>query len=262
MATALLLRFDAPIVSFGGPMVDKRGVTQAFPALSMLAGLLGNALGYDHRDAALLAALQGRLRYAVRRDREGERLRDYQTADLSQGFLLAQNVAWTTRGHVIEREGGDASEGTTERIRDYWADSVVTVALSLRDSGDGPSVGEVGQALVTPERPLFLGRKCCLPAAGVLLSPSPIECDTVGGALVSAPRIPRRRGGWERPCLRAWWPADDPMPPGVEEGSTRVVAIADKRDWVNQIHGGRRLMREGMIDPPDCDIEEGKAANA
>lgn len=262
MLRALLLRFDAPLVSFGGPMVDKRGVTQAFPALSMLAGLLGNALGYDHRDAEKLTALQRRLRYAVRRDREGTRLRDYQTADLSQGFLLAKNVAWTTRGYVIDRAGGSASEGTTERLRDYWADSVTTVAVSLPDGVGGPDLDDVGRALDSPERPIFLGRKCCIPAGRLLVSPTPIECDTVGAALVALPRMPYRRGEGKRRALRAWWPAEDPMPPGVEEEKTRIVAVTDTRDWMNQIHGGRRLLREGLIDPPDRGVGEAEVQDA
>ena len=45
MVDALLLRLDAPLMSFGAPMVDSNGVIQEFPALSMLTGLLGNALG-------------------------------------------------------------------------------------------------------------------------------------------------------------------------------------------------------------------------
>ena len=41
MIEVLLLRFDAPLMSFGGPIVDQRGVTRDFPAASMLAGLIG-----------------------------------------------------------------------------------------------------------------------------------------------------------------------------------------------------------------------------
>ena len=49
MRDALILRFDAPLMSFGGPMVDHNGVVQDFPPTSLLTGLIGNALGYEHR---------------------------------------------------------------------------------------------------------------------------------------------------------------------------------------------------------------------
>jgi len=35
----LLLRFDAPLMSFGGPIVDNHGIIQTYPALSMLMRL-------------------------------------------------------------------------------------------------------------------------------------------------------------------------------------------------------------------------------
>jgi hypothetical protein len=30
-----------------------------------------------------------------------------------------------------------------------------------------------------------------------------------------------------------------------------VVAVTDERDWHSRIHVGRRLMREGHVDPPE-----------
>jgi len=82
---AIVLRFDAPLVSFGAPAVDQNGVVQPFPALSMLTGLIANALGWEHRESDKLDALQERLRYAARTDRRGEALLDYQTVDLGIG---------------------------------------------------------------------------------------------------------------------------------------------------------------------------------
>jgi len=72
----LLLRLEAPLMSFGAVMIDKRGVIQRYPALSAVCGLLANALGFHHRDTDALERLQQRLRYACREDRRGERLRD------------------------------------------------------------------------------------------------------------------------------------------------------------------------------------------
>ena len=50
---ALVLRFDAPLMSFGGVMVDQHGVIDRFPGTAMLTGLLANAL---HTNSCLLAS--------------------------------------------------------------------------------------------------------------------------------------------------------------------------------------------------------------
>ncbi|MBC7172008.1 MAG: CRISPR-associated protein Cas5, partial [Polyangiaceae bacterium] len=62
----LILRLDAPMLAFGGPVVDNRNFTNRFPGRSAITGLLGNALGYDHRDAGALSSLQKRIRYGAR----------------------------------------------------------------------------------------------------------------------------------------------------------------------------------------------------
>ena len=39
---ALFLRFDSPLMSFGGTIVDHHNVTERFPGFSLFAGLLAN----------------------------------------------------------------------------------------------------------------------------------------------------------------------------------------------------------------------------
>ncbi len=89
----LVLRFDAPLQGFGSVAVDDRRPVQEFPALSMLTGLLANALGYEHRDAVRLERLQSRVRYGSRCDRAGRKLSDYQTVDLGQPHDRARLAA-------------------------------------------------------------------------------------------------------------------------------------------------------------------------
>ena len=84
----LLLKFDAPLMSFGGVMVDQHGPTDRFPGLSMLVGLFANALGYRHRDAERIEQLQNRIEYAARWDVKPESIIDYHTADLAQPKML------------------------------------------------------------------------------------------------------------------------------------------------------------------------------
>jgi CRISPR system Cascade subunit CasD len=237
MLDILLLRFDAPLLSFGGPMVDKWGVTDDHPGLSMLTGLLGNALGYRHQDASLLEALQSRLRYAVRRDRSGVRLTDYQTVGLGQLFMA--ETGWTTRGRSQERGGGEAKTGTHVRYRTYWADSIFSVALTLTASDEHPDLGLLERALSEPARPLFLGRKCCLPAAPILLGRT--RAASLLDALRAMPPLPGHRAPAGR--MQAWWFADEEDTPS----GSRLVRVTDERDWTNQIHGGERMMRHGMV---------------
>ncbi|MFI5394778.1 MAG: type I-E CRISPR-associated protein Cas5/CasD [Candidatus Binatia bacterium] len=235
MIDALVLRFDAPLLSFGGVAIDSLGVTRWFPGRAMLAGLLGNALGYTHGNADKLQALQARIRYAARCERPGREIVDYQTVDLGQEFL---KQGWTTRGTIEGREGGTAKEGTHIRYRHYLADAVYVVALTLTRVDDSPTLDEVGAALREPARPLFIGRKSCLPAAPLLVGRTRTE--TLLQTLEIVPRGPRANTSGP---LSAWWPADE----DTERPGARLIPVTDDRDWTNQIHVGRRWMHEGTI---------------
>ncbi len=246
----LLLRFDAPLMSFGGVMVDQHGPTDRFPGLSLLTGLLGNALGWRHGDAAALEGLQSRIEFAARWDQAPEPLRDYHTVDLGQAKMIgyadpvkkAEHGGWTTRGKTEHRGGGDAGRyGTHIRFRHYWADGIMTLALAVRDQ-EPPTVAVLAAALRSPARPLFIGRKTCLPAAPILLGT--IDADDVLAALRQVPRATRAkpRPGSPR-SMEACWPAGLLGPAGRRE-----VALYDRRDWLNQIHAGARRRHEGMIE--------------
>jgi CRISPR system Cascade subunit CasD len=238
----LLLRLDAPLMSFGGVVVDERGVTEPFPTRSLLTGLLANALGYDHRDAEPLGRLQERLRSAVRRDLPGSLLVDFQTVDLRQPFL---SEAWTTRGAAVSRRGGSAATGTHIRRRHYWADAVFTVALAFEPADEAPDLARCAAALAEPERPLFLGRKTCLPALPLLLGT--VRAESLHAALRRAPLSARATPGpWE-----AWWPEEEPAPP---PGRGRLVPVSDERDWANQVHTGRRFVWEGTIEAGELEV--------
>ena len=238
MPDTILLRFDAPLVSFGAPVVDHLGRIQPYPALSMLTGLVGNALGYEHGQHELLQSLQRRIEYAVRCDVDGRRVVDYQTVDLGQPFL--DGTGWTTRGMADGREGGKASKETHIRYREYLADSVYTVALTLKEPEVHPTLDHLEVALRSPARPLFLGRKCCLPSAPVLMGR--VQAASLLAALREAAASPRAAGQTSR--MRFWWTPDGPA--GDLSGGD--FETTDERDWANQIHCGRRLMRQGLLE--------------
>jgi CRISPR system Cascade subunit CasD len=241
----LLLRFDAPLMSFGAPIIDNQGEIQPYPALSMMTGLLGNALGFDHSEFERLERLQERLRYASRQDRRGRQIEDYQTVDLSKPYM-DDDRAWTTHGKIESRSGGSASDGTHIRHRDYWADAVHTVAITLNAPSESPTLGELTDAVRHPARPLFLGRKPCLPADSLLAGR--MQAGTLPEALVQAPLHTRADDG---PSYSAWWPsrpdADDP--PGNHLDVDLREPVTDRRDWQNQIHAGERWIVSGTVQP-------------
>lgn len=235
MIDALILRFDATLQSFGGVVIDQLGVTMPFPGRSLLAGMLGNALGLRHGEDEALNRLQERIRYAARCDRAGSEIVDYQTVGLDQPFL---REGWTTRGAPESREGGTASSGTHIRYRHYIADAAYTVAITLNPQAEAPTLTAVETALVSPARPLFIGRKTCLPSRPIFdgFRSGPNLLAILEG---TAPLSDRS----DKPPWRAWWPIDEEDRP-----RSRPIAIYDDRDWTNQIHTGRRWMREGTLD--------------
>ena len=245
----LLLRFDAPLISFGGVMVDQHGPTDRFPGVAMLTGLLGNALGWRHSDADALEGLQSRIEFAARWDLAPEPLLDYHTVDLGQPKMIghaepakkAEHGGWTTRGLPEHREGGEAAKyGTQIRYRHYWANGVMTLSLGL-SGAEYPGIKDLDQSLRSPARPLFLGRKTCLPAAPILLGVT--ESSDVLSALRRVPRV-RREGTWKRPDqgMEACWPSHLQAPESHQE-----VRIYDRRDWRSQILAGQRWRREGWL---------------
>lgn len=234
----LIVTLEAPLMSFGGETVDNLGVIRPFPAASMLTGLLGNALGWRRIEAERHQGLQDRLVFAARIDREphgGVRLTDFQTAKLA-----AHDKGWTTRGAPDERAGGAATyESPHLRYRDYWADALVTIALRLEPDAGDPTLDELAEVLENPARPLFIGRKPCLPSAPLLAGS--VDADTALAALRAWPLAP---GPSVRPTIRALWPEDE----GMEDiEPIRRSMLTDQRNWVSGLHGGGRLVCEGAV---------------
>ena len=252
----LILRFDAPLISFGAPIVDSHGVIQPYPALSMMTGLIGNALGIDHRESDRLQRLQERLRYASRRDRKGRQIQDYQTVDLGASYMDDKR-AWTTRGTLETRKGGSASSGTHIRQRDYWADAVHTVACTLDPADEAPTLGDVEKALHYPARPLFLGRKPCLPAGDLVVERR--TASSLVDALRHAPLHARAdHQGDPDATYPAWWPASGHADSATPNATRRPVT--DQRDWTNQIHVGERWIMAGDLSVHDDAVSSNPAS--
>lgn len=226
----LILRLASPLVAFGGETIDNFGVIRDFPALSMLTGLVANALGWDRSETARHDRLQERLRIGTRLEQSGSRLTDFQTAQLG-----ANDKGWTTWGTPEERRGGAASYDSPHlRYRDYHADLVACVVLRLEPADESPTLDDIAAALDRPQRPLFIGRKPCLPTGRLMAGW--VHADTVLDALQHLP-MPH-----DTQVVRAQWPDGE----GSLTGD-RVLDLCDERQWRSGLHGGWRPVREGMI---------------
>ncbi len=241
----LILRLDAPMFSFGGVMIDQIGPTERFPGLSMLTGLMANALGWKHGDFEKLDSLQARLIYAARWDVEPQHIVEYQTVDLGQDKMRERG--WTTLGVPEERKGGTASKGIHQRYRHYWADGLMTVALSL-SGNEPPDILTIRQALSQPARPLFIGRKNCLPARPLLDPVSPVlEAESAIDAITKVPlwgRDGKPQKGTKR--VETCWPVEESV-----HDMSLIKKVFDRREWASQLPAGYRYRLEGLVEVGD-----------
>ena len=236
----LILRLDAPLMSFGDVAIDAHGPTSPWPHTSQLAGLIANALGWNRTDLGPIQHLQDRLTFACRADREGDQALDYQTAEIAHA-----DRGWTTRGSAEGRAGGaNTYKGAHIRRRHYWASRVVTVALRIDSDSQGPGLERIADALNRPARPLFIGRKPFLPAAPIVAGAAAAE-----SALASLVGLPLDcPDGTGTPRCTACAPANDPPHPFVD-GNARVLDRYGRRDWENDVHAGKQRWLEGLIAP-------------
>jgi CRISPR system Cascade subunit CasD len=228
------MRLEAPLMAFGGETIDNYGVIRDFPALSMVTGLLANALGYRREESELHDRLQARLLVGARLDREIQRLTDFQTAQLGK-----DDKGWTTWGIAEERRGGAESYKSPHlRYRDYHASLNVLVALRLEPAVESPTLDDLAQALDHPARPLFIGRKTCLPSRRVFAGWH--DAENVLAALQTAQLPDKARH------LRVQWPEGE----GILAGD-RSLDLCDERNWMSGVHGGWRPVREGHFALPE-----------
>ena len=254
----LLLNLEAPLMAFGGETIDNYGVIRDFPAASMLTGLMANALGWRRIERERHQRLQERLVFAARIDREpagGVRLTDYQTA-----LLYEDDAGWTTRGQPEGRNKSSSYQPvppdnrralTWQRYRHYFADMCVTVVLRLKPAADGdgprPTLDDLAAALDEPQRPLFIGRKPCLPSGR--LCQGFREGSTALAALMGLPIDESTRSADEREQVRLFWPVGEEVDSETAKKYrlkvNRTFQLTDERNWVSGLHGGGRLVCDG-----------------
>ena len=239
----LILTLEAPMMSFGTTLVDQLGPTGLFPGRSAMTGLIGNALGWTRTQHELLQVLQDNLTMAARLDRPPAN--DRPSMDYQGVKIDASDIGWTTSGILEGRSGGKQTlENYHLRFREYLADPKVTVAIRTSSHRWVPTMEEIAQALTTPARPLFIGRKPFIPSRPIYTGT--LEAGSALGALLEAcledndppdPHPPEQ--------LRLTWPALEGPPEIPDIRISAHHAVADQRNWKTRLHSGSRMVYEG-----------------
>ena len=239
MERMLVMRISAPLMSFGGypsgsyPTGYLRP-TRMHPLRSMITGILGSALGYQREDTELLSRLQGRIEYAARVDRATEGiLTDLHTTKVKEV------EAWGAGGKPV-KIGPDGPEGTTDlRYDEFLQGAVYTVVVRLNPAEGRPTVDDLAQALKFPARPIFYGRKCCLPSGQCFLAI--VETDDMVEALMSAAPCDLRRAAKTGDRVNVWWVGQSHS---KAEHSERTAL---DRNWAFGIHTGSGTVHRGSF---------------
>ena len=229
----IILILQGPLTVYPAVRVDHIGTTHAFPTLSMMTGLLANALGYDRLDYQPHERLQKRLIFAARVERQAPRLlREYQTAQIHR-----DQKGWTPTGEPERRTGGEYQ--TYEIRQDYLQNTSMTVALRLQFPDEKPGLEELEAALTCPYRPLFIGKKHCVP--GVPIMTGWQEGDT---SLDALREWPLREDADPVALIPVSWSPGEGIP-GLEP--SRQVRQTDVRNWRTGVHGGERPVMTGTM---------------
>ncbi|MFF0698516.1 type I-E CRISPR-associated protein Cas5/CasD [Streptomyces tendae] len=161
----LVLRLAGPLQSWGASARFTRRTTESAPTKSGVIGLLASAAGIERGDDENLAPLAA-LRFGVRIDQPGTRVRDF---------------------HTAHHGGTGASMPLSERF--YLADAVFVAAVE----GDQALLAGLHDALRAPVYLPYLGRRSCPPSEPVDLAL--YEDTTLENALTN---VPWQASAWHR----------------------------------------------------------------
>ena len=173
----LFLRLAGPMQAWGTSSRLQLRRTDLYPSKSGVLGMLLCARGVRREDSTPALEPLKLLLMGVRVDRDGSLDWDYHTAGAKIGIRKAEGGIKKT-----------ASTGEFETLishRQYLYDASFLVALQ----GDADIISDYAGYLSNPEWPVFLGRKCCIPAEPVFIGMG--RFNTLAEALSSIPWRPR-----------------------------------------------------------------------
>ena len=157
----LVFQLQAALASWGEVAVGEYRGSREHPGASALIGLLGAALGVRRDDEAAHAALRDGYAFAVGVVTAGQLLRDYHTAQVPGRTSLKGRPHQTRRDELSVPKH---ELNTILSTRDYRQNAAWVVATQAVAAAPYP-LADLALALREPRFVLYLGRKCCPPAA-------------------------------------------------------------------------------------------------
>jgi CRISPR system Cascade subunit CasD len=175
----LVFQLQAAMASWGDVAVGETRGSRDAPGTSALVGLLGAALGLRRDDEAAHAALCDGYGFAVGVVDSGHLLRDYHTAQVPGRSTLKGRPHRSRRDELAMPRH---ELNTILSTRDYRQGGAWAVALQPRASAPH-GLEHLQRSLREPRFVLYLGRKCCPPAAP--LAPEVLDADSAHAALTA-----------------------------------------------------------------------------
>lgn len=153
--TSVVLVLSGPMQSWGGPAPGPyERNTDQWPSMSGVVGTIANALGRERTDSIddlVVGNKQGHAKLTVRRDRRGTLARDYHTIGTAGRYAIK----------------ADGSKGTNSIPTERWYIHDAAFLSVWTPPVGGVSADEVLEALKSPARPLYLGRRGCVPSSPI-----------------------------------------------------------------------------------------------
>lgn len=159
MDNTLLLRLEGPMQSWGERARWVIRDTSTEPTKSGIVGLLGCALGINADEE--LKKLGEAIKLGVRCDDNGQFLTDYHT--VVEGVMSGE-------GKIKINQNTHKPE-TVVSWRQYLCDASFVIAIQAEPA----LIEKLVKAIQSPVWPIYLGRKCCPPAAPVFLGTGEYE---------------------------------------------------------------------------------------
>ncbi|MFD4997817.1 type I-E CRISPR-associated protein Cas5/CasD [Streptomyces buecherae] len=186
--SVLLLRLAGPLQSWGSAARFARRSTETAPTKSGVLGLLAAAQGRA-RDADLSDLVA--LRFGVRIDQPGSRIRDFQTA-----------------------RHADTGKSMPVSERFYLADAVFVAGVE----GDARLLQRLYEALLAPHYLPYLGRRSCPPSRPITMAPPSEQAleEALREAAWQASSWYRTLLGYERGSRQQESPQQEPPPHALD----------------------------------------------
>lgn len=143
MREYLILKLQGPMQAWGRESFEGLRPSELFPGRSALLGLLGACLGVERTDQNRQQDLAGSVSFAVRVDRQGQKMTDYHTVK-----------------NAREDYRGLKSHDTIQTWREYWQDACYSVAV-WNNPDAVVLLAEIAQAVKQPIYTPVLGRRSC-----------------------------------------------------------------------------------------------------